>query len=157
MKTRIAALVALGLPLLAGPALAGCQVVGDSVAVGVGRAMGVCAVSARIGISSTASAASVRGGGWVIASIGSNDFPRGISVRQRVQSVERTRRALASAYAAAGGQLILLVPANGARGVVSAWAAERGVRAVSFSPGRDGIHPRDYGGLARQLRAMIGS
>jgi hypothetical protein len=150
--------ISLTLACLALPAQASCVVVGDSVAVGVGSALKGCGVSARVGLSSTASAARAGAGGkWVIASIGSNDFPRGITPAQRAQSAARVRKALARAYASAGGRLILVLPANGGRATVAAWAAQHGVRTVGFSPGRDGIHPGNYGEVARHVRAMMGS
>jgi hypothetical protein len=157
-SSLIVSFVSLALACFALPAQASCVVTGDSVAVGVGAAMKGCGVSARVGISSTASASRIGSGGkWVIASIGSNDFPRGITPAQRSQSEARVRNALARAFASAGGRLILVLPANGARATVAAWAAQHGVRTVGFSPGRDGIHPSSYGDVARRIRGMMGS
>ncbi|AIQ91355.1 hypothetical protein [Methylobacterium oryzae] len=139
-------------------AQASCMVVGDSIGVGIGAAMkGVCSSSAKVGISSTAVADRVRAGAhWTIASLGSNDFPRGISPAQRAQSEARVRSALASTLAKAGGRLILILPANGARGTVQSWASSNGVRTVPFAPGPDGIHPRNYTALGREIRSRIG-
>ncbi|MGU3558592.1 hypothetical protein [Methylobacterium radiotolerans] len=153
---RIAALLT-GLCLCSG-AQASCMVVGDSIGVGIGGVLkGVCSNSAKVGISSTAVADRVRAGGhWTIASLGSNDFPRGIGPAQRAQSEARVRGALASTLAKAGDRLILVLPANGARGTVQSWASSNGVRTVSFAPGSDGIHPRNYASLGREIRSRIG-
>ncbi|TGE00614.1 hypothetical protein [Methylobacterium nonmethylotrophicum] len=139
-------------------AQAACMVVGDSVGVGIGMALkGVCSTSAKVGISSTAVAERVRAGGhWTIASLGSNDFPRGIQPAQRVQSEARVRGALATVSAKAGDHLLLVLPANGARGLVQSWAASNGVKTVSFAPGGDNIHPRNYAALAQEIRSRIG-
>ena len=153
---RIAALLT-GLCLGSG-AQASCMVVGDSIGVGIGAALkGVCSSSAKVGISSTAVAERVRAGGhWTIAALGSNDFPRGIGSAQRAQSEARVRSALASTWAKAGDRLILGLPANGARAIVQGWASSNGVRTVSFAPGPDGIHPRNYATLGREIRSRIG-
>lgn len=142
-----------------GPAAqAACMVVGDSVGVGVGQALqGVCTASAKVGIGSSAVAERVRAGShWTVASLGSNDFPRGLGAAQRAQSEARVRAALDAVAARAGERLILILPANGARASVQGWAAANGVRTVAFAPGRDGIHPRTYTALAREIRARIG-
>jgi hypothetical protein len=140
-------------------AQAACMVVGDSVGVGIGMALnGVCSTSAKVGISSSAVAERVQAGEhWTIASLGSNDFPRSIAPAQRAQSEIRVRAALASVLAKTGSRLLLVLPANGARGLVQGWAAANGVRTVSFAPGRDGIHPRSYTALAREIRRKIGA
>jgi hypothetical protein len=140
------------------PAGASCLVVGDSVGVGIGRALGSCVVSARVGLSSAAAARRVpRGKGWVIASIGSNDFPSRISPAQRAASQAHVLAALSHMAAVAGDRLILIIPANGARAVVAGWTAAHGARTLTFAPGPDGIHPRDYVSLARRIRAMMGA
>jgi hypothetical protein len=134
-----------------------CTIVGDSVAVGLGTALGGCGVSAKVGISASAAAARVHSGGnWVVASMGSNDFPSGITSAQRAQSDARVRNALEHAYASAGGRLLLILPANGARATVASWAAQHGVPTVAFAPRGDGIHPRDYAELAQRVRAKAG-
>jgi hypothetical protein len=154
---KLAASAGFALFCLAMPACAGCMVVGDSVAVGLGSALGGCGVSARVGLSAEASAARVHSGGnFVVASLGSNDFPRGISPAQRARSDARVRHALQHAYAASGGRLILVLPANGARATVASWAAQHGVRTVAFAPRGDGIHPRNYAELAQRVRAATG-
>jgi hypothetical protein len=152
----VAALMA-GIGICPG-AQAACMVVGDSVGVGIGMALrGVCTTSAKVGISSSAVAERVRAGShWTIASLGSNDFPRGIRPAQRVQSEARVRGALATVSAKAGEHLILVLPANGARGLVQSWATSNGVRTVSFAAGPDDIHPRSYAALAHDIRRSIG-
>jgi len=137
-------------------ALAACAVVGDSVAVGVAQAMRECGHSARVGLSSTAAASQAPRGKTVIASIGSNDFPRGISERQRQMSDSRVRAALSHAYRNSGGKLILILPSNEARATVASWAAAHGVRTVDYAAGRDGVHPRDYRDVARRVRGAMG-
>ncbi|GJE39782.1 hypothetical protein [Methylobacterium persicinum] len=155
-KTLRGALLLMGLCIGSG-AQASCMVVGDSIGVGIGAALkGVCQSSAKVGISSIAVAERVRAGAhWTIASLGSNDFPRGIGAAQRSQSEARVRSALVSASAKAGDHLILVLPANGARGIVQSWASLKGVRTVSFSPGPDGIHPRNYNALGREIQSRI--
>lgn len=139
-------------------AQAGCAVVGDSVGVGLGLALrGVCSTSAQVGIGSSAVASRVMADGrWAIVSLGSNDFPRGISPAQRVRSEARVRGALSMVAAKAGRRLILVLPANGARGPVESWAAANAVPTVRFAAGPDGIHPRSYGALAQEVRGRIG-
>ena len=160
MTKNTALLVAgvLGSIWIGSGAQAACMVVGDSIGVGIGMALkGVCSTSAKVGISSSAVADRVRAGGhWTVASLGINDFPRGIHPAQRAQSEMRVRGALASISARAGDRLLLVLPANGARALVQSWAASNGVRTVSFAPGPDGIHPRNYAVLGREIRGRIG-
>lgn len=139
-------------------AAAPCMVVGDSVGVGIHMALKDCQDSTKVGISSSAVAARVQAGrdGWTIVSLGSNDFPRGIRPAQRTQSEARVRNALALVLAKAGQRLLLVLPANGARGPVESWARSNEVKTVSFLPGPDGIHPRNYIALAREIRGKIG-
>lgn len=153
-----AAALVLGGWLCAG-ARAACVVVGDSIGVGVGLALkGVCTTSAKVGLGSSAVAARVMSGGhWTVASLGSNDFPRGIGAAQRAQSEARVMGALAAVAAKAGRRLILILPANAARAYVEPWAAAHGVQTVRFAAGRDGIHPRDYAALAREIRGRMGA
>ena len=134
-----------------------CMVVGDSVGVGISMALkGVCDSSAKVGIGSSAVAARVpAGSNWTIVSLGSNDFPRSIRPAQRAQSEIRVRNALTLVLAKTGKHLVLVLPANGARGLVASWAEAHDVRHVSFSPGPDGIHPRNYAELARRIRGEM--
>ena len=155
--TRAAGAAGLLSFVLASPANASCRVIGDSVGVGLGQALRSCATSARIGISSQAAASRVRGGGeWLVVSLGSNDFPRGITSRQRVASDAHVRAALSRVMSVAGGRVIVVVPANGAHATVASWVAAHGVRSVSFVAGRDGIHPNSYAELASRVRAAMG-
>lgn len=148
---------AVALCVAAPPAAAACRVVGDSVGVGLGLALRSCATSARVGLSSQAAAGRARGGGaWLVVSLGSNDFPRGITPRQRVASSAHVRAALSRVAAAAGGRLIVVVPANAARATVAGWVAENGARSVSYAAGRDGIHPASYADLAARVRGAMG-
>jgi hypothetical protein len=60
------------------PQASNCTIVGDSVAAGLGRALGQCGVAAHVGLSAEAAAARVNStGNWVVASMGSNNFPGG--------------------------------------------------------------------------------
>jgi hypothetical protein len=141
---------------VASPAAASCHVVGDSVAVGLGAALRPCSVSASIGLSSLHAASRVgHSGDWVIVALGSNDFPRGISAAQRRLSDINVRRALSRIEAVAGRRAIVIVPANGGRATVESWLSSHGLGSLSFSAGRDGIHPRSYGELARRVRALM--
>ena len=143
--------------LFGSPALASCAVVGDSVGVGLAQALPRCTTSARVGISSAAAARRVQSGDrWLIVSIGSNDFPRGISAAQRAASDKHVRGALSRIVAAGGSRVIVVVPANAARSTVASWVAAHGVPSVSFAAGRDGIHPASYAALAARVRAMTG-
>ncbi|MGD9739424.1 MAG: lysozyme [Bauldia sp.] len=57
--------------------------------------------------------------------------------------------------ARASGAVIWIVPANDTAASVLAVAAEHDDRTVPFAPGRDGIHPRSYAALARDVRAVL--
>ncbi len=137
-------LIAVALCVMSVPALA-CEIDGDSIAVGLASLMPECRHSAKSGITSDAVAARVRGGSLVIASAGSNDWAQ----------LDRIPPALDRILAHAHGRLLLILPANNARGVVAGWAAEHGVPTVGFTPGGDGIHPRSYRELASRVRAAL--
>lgn len=137
MIARVSAILLLG----AVPASAACLAAGDSIAVGLGPAMG-CATVARVGIPSAAVVGRVRPGyGLVVISAGSND-----PVNPRLRANLRAARARAS------GRIVWVVPHNGAGPAVRAVAAERGDSAVGFTAGRDGVHPQSYAALARSIR-----
>ena len=137
-------LLALAMSIVSLPALA-CEIDGDSIAVGLARLMPECRHSAENGITSAAVANRVQGSSFVIASAGSNDW----------DPLEMTPPSLDLILERSRGRLILILPANKSRGVVADWAARHGVRTVSFTPGADGIHPRDYRKLASSVRAAL--
>ena len=138
-------LLAATVCLLSGPTLA-CEIDGDSIAFGLAPLMPECRHSAQNGITSAAVAARVHGGGdLVIASAGSNDSSQ----------LARIPPALDRILARSRRRLLLILPSNAARGTVAGWAARHRVRTVSFTPGDDGIHPRDYGELAASVRGAL--
>lgn len=127
------------------PTLASCLVAGDSIAVGLGSALG-CTTQAKVGIPSGAVIGRVRPGYTLtVISAGSND-----PANPRLATNLRAARARAS------GRVVWVVPANGAARAVRAVAAEHGDIAIGFAAGRDHIHPTSYGALARAVRAVAG-
>lgn len=136
--------LAAALCLMSLPSLA-CEIDGDSIAKALAPMMPECRHSAQNGISTAAVAARVRGGGLVIASAGTND----------AHQLDRIPPALDVILARSRGHLLLILPANYARSTVAEWAAQHGVPTVSFAPGADGAHPRDYRELARSVRAAL--
>lgn len=139
-------------------ASAACAVFGDSIGVGLGAALkGACSTSAQIGILSNAVAARVTPGDrWAIVSLGSNDFPAGLSPLEKSFSERRVERSLDDVDSKVGKRLILILPANEARSMVSGWASRHGVPTVSFIAGPDGIHPKkaEYNAMAQKLLMM---
>lgn len=149
----------LGLAILPGIASASCAVFGDSIGLGLGQAMhGVCPTSAEIGILSSVVASRVKPGAtWTIVSLGSNDFPKGLNPAMIAISETRVRKALADVAAKITRGLILVLPANDGRTIVSTWASEHGVATLSFKPGADGVHPlkAGYDGMAREAETIM--
>ncbi len=106
------------------------------------RAEGRCSSSAKVGISSTAVADRVRAGShWTIASLGSNDFPRGIGPAQRAQSEARVRSALASTLAKAGDRLILILRRTALEGQSRAGRPRTACGPYRSRPGRTASIP----------------
>lgn len=110
---------------------------GDSIAVGL-----QCEVSyAEVGIGSGVAAARWAGRDADVISLGSND-----PLNPRLQAnLERIRRECV-------GRVTWIVPMHPrAASIVRSVAARWGDATVSFVPGRDGVHPRDYGKLRARL------
>jgi len=128
------------------PAAAGnCLIAGDSIAVGLGQVMRECATDARIGISSAAVIARIGPAGVLIVSAGSNDphNPRLIANLKVIR-------------AKAGGRVIWIAPVDRiAAAAVRAVAGIHGDAVIGFAPAADHVHPRGYGDMARQVRALM--
>lgn len=122
--------------------LSDCTAAGDSIALGVGQAMG-CKIQAKVGASSALIATYSVDGNLCILSDGSND-PTNPRLRA---NVERFRRKVTCS------RVVWILPVHKrARAIVRAVAAKWGDPVVSFVPGRDGVHPRSYQSVARSLR-----
>jgi hypothetical protein len=128
--------------------MADCTIIGDSLAVGLGAALGArCEVHARVGAGATeAGRWAIGGGGLLIVALGTNG-PTPAALLASLQSI--------AARADQGGRRIVwILPVREPnRSIVSRVAAGRGEPALSFQPGRDGFHPRAYGPLAAQAYA----
>ncbi len=130
------------------PALASCQLVGDSIAAGIAPYLRGCASSTQVGISSGVVLGYTRPGYAVtVVSAGSNDGG--------------SAAAMDAIRARAGGELIAILPSDHprtirARAIVAAWAVARGVRTVSFVRGAGSFHPASYPALARAVLAAMG-
>jgi hypothetical protein len=128
-----------------------CFIVGDCIATrpyGLGGRFSQCGVSAKIGASSSAIVPRVPAVPlkWLVISAGSND-PRNPKLEANLEAM----RARASA-----DRVIWVVPVHKAAAkAVRAVAAHHGDAVVPFIPGRDGVHPRSYGALARAVAAKI--
>ena len=123
--------------------MADCTVIGDSVAVGIGQALGGrCQVRARVGAGATeAGSWASASGGLLIVALGSNG-PTPAALQQVVQGI--------GARASQSGQRVVwILPVREPnRSIVARIAASRGEPALTYAPGRDGIHPQAYGPLA---------
>lgn len=135
-------------------------VAGDSIALGLGAQLnrgcrisarecvvhrGFWWVDARIGIPSAAVIRRVRDDDWVVISAGSND-----ARNPRLLANLRTMRAIVH------GRVIWIVPRNRrAAAIVTAVAREFGDQTIRFAAARDGVHPRSYVLLARQVQAIV--
>jgi hypothetical protein len=109
-----------------------CLVAGDSIALMV-AAFVSCTVDAKVGIGSAAIVARVRPATIVVISAGSND-PRNPRLADNLRAARRK---------AGDSKVIWIVPAlRPAAAAVRAVAAVRGDKSVSFTPGRDGVHPK---------------
>lgn len=130
-------------------ALAQGLVVGDSIALGTGQAMGAHTV-ARVGMSSCwiADRAPRFEGEWAVISAGINDAPG--------PCIERVRERLHA------GRVVWVLPApiNGARAHVEAVAAAHGDRTVSYACAggcsKANFHPASYAQVAATVEAVLG-
>ena len=119
-----------------------CLIAGDSIAVGTGPHLRQCVTNAKVGISSAAIIPRVGNAKLLIVSAGSND-PN----NPRLEDNLRAIRAKGNAR-----EVVWILPANmNAALTVSKVARSYGDRTVSFTPGRDGIHPRSYRALAASI------
>ena len=119
-----------------------CLVVGDSIALDIGRYAPRCASDARIGIGSAAIVLRVRPARLVVISAGSNDpdNPR------LAANLERMR------LRAGAARVVWIVPVDPrAAAAVRAVARRRGDGVATFAPARDRVHPRCPRCLARQI------
>jgi hypothetical protein len=128
-----------------------CFIAGDCIATspfGLGGQFPACGVSARVGASSTAIIPRVPTVPlkWLVISAGSND-PRNPKLEENLEAM----RARANA-----DRVVWVVPVHKAAAkAVRAVAAHHDDAVVPFVPGRDGVHPRSYGALARAVAAKI--
>lgn len=138
---------ALSACLLSGPAFSSCLVAGDSIAVGTAELLPGCSRDAKVGEPSAAIVGRVRpGSAVVVLSSGSNDALN--------PALERNLEA-ARARAAASRWIWIVPQPRVAAAIVRAVAARHGDAAVTFRPGRDGIHPASYRALARAVLARM--
>ncbi len=117
-----------------------CIIIGDSIAVGLGREMPECQTDAAVGRHAW-QVGPFPASLLTIISIGSNDRPTDagemLLLRTRIRGV-----------------VIWIMPAVAyAQRAVLAISGDYGDRTVSFRPGPDGIHPRSYPELAAAVRS----
>jgi hypothetical protein len=134
-----------------GVALVPCAVIGDSIAVGVGRYLPECRIEARVGVTS---GQFVRGllspveAGRVVISLGVNDGPSAATV----MNLRIVREAVQ------GAAVFWLLPANHeyARVAIRVVAGEFGDRLIDAGreTGPDGLHPTGAG--YRALAGLVG-
>lgn len=122
-------------------------VAGDSIALGTAQALG-WAHNARVGAPSHEIISKVPTDTFnsLVLSAGSND-PTNPGLRSNLMAMRRK--------AGGGSHVIWIEPVDPrARAVVDSVAHANGDRTVSFTPGKDHVHPRSYGELARKIHAM---
>jgi hypothetical protein len=137
-------LAALALLTIAAPASAGDAAIGDSIALGTGRALHI-ATFARVGASSCAILGFAPRASFerVVISAGVNDPPG---------------RCVAALRGAVHARIVVWIcPVNSARQAVELAASAYGDRVIEYLPGRDGIHPAAYSSIAAQVRAAWGA
>lgn len=119
-----------------------CLLLGDSIAVGVGRARPECAVQAEVGIGSAAFLRKHGGphkADTVAISLGSNDA---VDIRGPLTALRRQVEAR---------RVYWILPAKSGpqeRAVIDI-ARENGDAVLTFKPGADGVHPATYGALSQ--------
>ena len=138
MIKKLLVLLAVAVPL-ATPASAGDLALGDSLALGLGRALGIATI-ARIGISSCSIAGMAPSGHYdrVVLSAGTNDPPG--------RCIESVRRQIHADH------VTWVVPVNGARSHVLRLAAQFGDSTLFYAPRRGDVHPSNYVAMARQYQ-----
>jgi hypothetical protein len=121
-----------------------CAVIGDSIAVDLGRALPECATHARIGIGSAAIVGRVTAVDLVVISAGSND-PLNPALERNLETMR----------ARTPGRAVWILPIHPrARAIVARVAAAHGDLALGFAPAGDNVHPRTVAPLVRQIRGM---
>jgi hypothetical protein len=144
-RAAILLIAAVGLVLAFVPASASCAIVGDSIAVSVGRFIEECLVDAKSGIPSAEVIPRVHPADVLFVSAGSND-PR----NPRLEDNLRMIRAKASAA------VVWIVPISPTAAVaVERVAATHDDPIVRFEPSSDGVHPKSYSDLAIALRRFL--
>ena len=119
-----------------------CAVIGDSIAVDIGRAMPECATKAMIGIGSAAIVGRAGPAGMCIVSAGSND-PRNPNLGKNLEAIR----------ARCGGRVIWVLPIDlVARAAVRQVATRHGDAVVSFAPAADNVHPHFIAPLVAAVR-----
>jgi hypothetical protein len=125
-----------------------CAIIGDSIALGTATEFRGCYVSAKVGIPSAAviGRAPAADTQWTAISAGSND-PQNPRLAVNLRAVRARVHS---------GRVVWILPQNArAAAIVRAVAAEHGDGVVSFTSGRDHVHPRSYAALAASVRAAI--
>jgi hypothetical protein len=125
--------------------MAACLIAGDSIAVAVAPYLPNCTVNAKIGIPSAAIIGRADAANVLVVSAGSND-PRNPELIDNLQRIrERT-----------SGKVIWIQPIDDvAAAAVRRVAALHGDHVVTFSPGRDHVHPLDDKALAESVRDVM--
>jgi hypothetical protein len=121
-----------------------CLILGDSIAWGLAQVFHGCAVFAQVGINAPAWEARYqpvagRGAEIAVISLGSNPADGTSAALARIRARVRAPR------------VIWVVPVANNAGAVRLLAARYGDATITFQPARDGIHPRSYQALARDL------
>lgn len=118
-------------------------VAGDSIALGVAQQLH-WQHNARVGAPSKEIVDKVPRGHYdlLVLSAGSND-PRNPALASNLEAMRKR----------AGGGVLWIAPVEPhARSVVERVAREHGDHVVTFTPGRDHVHPRSYAELARRIQ-----
>lgn len=124
-----------------------CTAIGDSIAVGYGDVAN-CVIRARVGAPSGEIAKSAKGSGFCVISSGSND-PDNPSLEANLIA---TRKKVESC-----ADVVWILPANKkAANVVRRVARSFGDSFVAFRPGKDGVHPKSYVALYRDISSAQG-
>lgn len=122
-------------------------IIGDSIAVGTGAAVGKVPnsiVDAKVGINAKAILDRVHDAARVVISAGSNDphNPRLVDYLLEIR-------------AAITGRVLWIVPVDKVAALtVRAVASSYGDETEAFTPGPDNVHPRSYAPLADRVKAF---
>jgi hypothetical protein len=124
-----------------------CFIFGDSIAVGLAAVLG-CASNAQVGLPSSAivQRAPFAYYDLVVISAGTNDpfnarLPRNLTMMRE--------------YVRAGHVVWIRPVKSQAAAVVERTASRYGDAVVGFIPGRDGVHPKSYHGLAASVLKVV--